>query len=358
MKVQPLRPKYRFPLIPFDQIKAPSGSNYLVKGLIPAEGFVLVWGPPKCGKSFWVYDLVMHAALDREYRGRRVKKCRVVYVACEGERGLEARTEAFRRQFLAEDSQGVPFFLLPTRLNLIADTPELIENIQEQLGNEGCGVIVIDTLNRSLSGSESSDEDMGAYVKAVDQIREAFGCVVIVIHHCGHDGSRPRGHSSLGGALDAQVAVKRDAAGVLSATLEFAKDAPDGDEILSRLTVVELDEDEDGDAITSCVIAPADDATIHRASKRPSVKGAAKTALDLLRNAIDEAGQIPPANTHIPDGRRAVSEEVWRERCYRGTVSKSETAASRQKAFVRASQELQSKDLIWAWDGWVWTVDK
>jgi hypothetical protein len=28
-------------------------------------------------------------------------------------------------------------------------------------------------------------------------IRNAFGCAVIVVHHCGIDATRPRGHTSL-----------------------------------------------------------------------------------------------------------------------------------------------------------------
>jgi len=34
-------------------------------------------------------------------------------------------------------------------------------------------------------------------------IRNAFGCAVIVVHHCGIDATRPRGHTSLAGAVDA-----------------------------------------------------------------------------------------------------------------------------------------------------------
>ena len=77
---------------------------------------------------------------------------------------------------------------------------------------------MLDTLNRSLAGSESDDKDMAAYIKAADAIREAFGCVVVVVHHCGVQETRPRGHTSLTGAVDAQLAVKRDAAGSVVVT--------------------------------------------------------------------------------------------------------------------------------------------
>ena len=53
--------------------------------------------------------------------------------------------------------------------------------------------VCLDTLNRSLAGSESSDEDMSAYIRAADAIRDAFGCLVVVVRHCGHNGERPRG---------------------------------------------------------------------------------------------------------------------------------------------------------------------
>jgi len=44
--------------------------------------------------------------------------------------------------------------------------------------------------NRSIRGSESNDEDMTAYVNAADAIRTAFEGAVIIVHHCGIDGTR------------------------------------------------------------------------------------------------------------------------------------------------------------------------
>jgi hypothetical protein len=55
--------KPRIKLIPFNQIKLDTTyRRYLIKGVIPNTGLVVVWGPPKCGKSFWTYDAMMHVA--------------------------------------------------------------------------------------------------------------------------------------------------------------------------------------------------------------------------------------------------------------------------------------------------------
>ena len=64
----------RLALLPFDQIQLSRSGAFLVKGLIPRDGLIVVWGPPKCGKSFWTFDMVMHVALGRDYRGRRVQQ--------------------------------------------------------------------------------------------------------------------------------------------------------------------------------------------------------------------------------------------------------------------------------------------
>lgn len=184
----------RIRLVPFEEIRLGSECRYLIKGLIPRVGLTVVWGPPKSGKSFWIFDVVMHVALGWEYRGRRVNGGPVVYCAFEGQAGLQVRVEAFRQRFLAEEPLPIPFFLEPVTLDLVTDHTELIAVIRRQIGNDPVAV-VLDTLNRSLNGSESSDEDMTAYIRAADVIREAFGCAVIIIHHCGVDQNRPRGQS-------------------------------------------------------------------------------------------------------------------------------------------------------------------
>jgi hypothetical protein len=251
--------KPRFQLRRFDELKIGTERTYLVKGLIPRTGLVVVWGPPKCGKSFWTFDLVLHVALGREYRGRRVQQGPVVYCAFEGGSGYNARAEAFRQRHLPEDHENFDFFLLDAQIDLVKDQLDIVPAIRAQMSEGGApACVVLDTLNRSLNGSESNDKDMAQYIRAADAIREAFGCVVIIVHHCGIDGTRPRGHTSLTGAVDTQLAVRRDAAGNIIVTLEWMKDGREGDTIASRLESVDIGTDIDGDPISSCVVAPID----------------------------------------------------------------------------------------------------
>jgi hypothetical protein len=341
----------RIRLVPFDDIKLGTERRYLVKGLIPRIGLAVVWGPPKSGKSFWVFDVMMHVALNRLYRGRRVHHGPVVYCAFEGQTGLEARCAAFRQRFLAEDHEPVPFYLQSVALDLVKDATELAAAIRLTLGEAKPVAMVLDTLNRSLRGSESSDEDMTAYIHAADMLREAFECAIIIVHHCGVDGTRPRGHTSLTGAADAQLSVRRDAADNIIVTVEYAKDGPQGDIVASRLEAVEVGTDEDGERITSCVVVPAD-ATPATATSR--VKGAAKVALDVLREAIADDGECGPASNHIPPGSRTIRLDLWRQYCDAKMIAESDKPDSKRKAFVRASQRLQELRIIGVWNDHVW----
>jgi RecA-family ATPase len=91
---------------PFDEIDLGADCHYLIKNLIPRTGLTVIWGPPKSGKSFWTLDLMMHIALGWEYRGRQCCQGSVVYCAFEGQSGMKARVEAFRRRHLARLRQG------------------------------------------------------------------------------------------------------------------------------------------------------------------------------------------------------------------------------------------------------------
>jgi hypothetical protein len=221
--------------------------------------------------------------------------------------------------------------------------------IRLTLGDVKPVVIVLDTLNRSLRGSESSDEDMGAYIRAADSLREAFDCAVIIVHHCGVDGNRPRGHTSPTGAADAQLSVRRDASGSILMTVEHMKDGATGDTIVSRLEAVKVGVDEDGDPITSCVVVPCENC--RKAAVK--VRGAAKIALEALYEAIIECGEVVPSG-HIPPKTRTVPVVRWLQYFEAKTIADATKPDSKRRAFVRASEKLQELKIIGVWQDQVW----
>jgi len=256
-----------------------------------------------------MWKIIMHIALGRDYRGHRVQQATVVYVALEGKQGFPARKEAFRRHHGIESA---PFYLLSTSLDLVAKSSELIASIKAQLGKNLPGVLFLDTLNRSLVGSESKDEDMARFLAAAERVAQELNCAVVIVHHCGIDASRPRGHTSLSGAVESQLKVERGNTGEVIVTLELAKDFAEGTEIVSRLQRVELGMDADGDPITSLVVLPADYLPNERAITR-KLSDRQRLALAALDECAATSGTRAPANLELPGLTIVVQVSAWRE---------------------------------------------
>ena len=336
------REQRRFVLIPFDDIRMDTAPAYRIKGILPNFGLCIMWGPPKCGKSFLVFDMSMHVALGWKYRDRKVRQGSVVYCALEGCAPFKNRIEAFRQRHLVEQGNlfkhigKVPFHLMASPMTLVADHLALIESIRVE--NPSPNIVVIDTLNCSLAGSESDDEDMGAYIKAADAIRDAFNCLVVIVHHCGHEGTRPRGHSSLMGALDAQLAVKRLEDDSIVATVELMKDGAQGDEWTSRLAVVDLGLDDDGDMITSCVVEAVEGASAPPWHKM--LTGSAKIALEALVEALVEYGTPRQGSDHVPRDVKCVTKDQLRVQAYQRGICATDDEQSKRAAFRRGTTVL------------------
>src|SRR5262249_32267480 len=158
-----------------------------------------IWGKAKCLKSFLMLDLALHLAKGWEYRGRRVKQGVVIYFAFEGTWGFGKRVEAQRVHYSLATDEKIPLYVVPGRASLIEDEQAMIGELEAQREGAAPVLIVFDTLNKSLNGSEN-DENMARYHRAAGVIQEKFQCLVAIIHHCGYDTSRPRGHSSQQGA--------------------------------------------------------------------------------------------------------------------------------------------------------------
>jgi hypothetical protein len=339
----------RFELVPFDQISWTAEGEYLVKGMIPLVGLTLCYGPPKCGKSFWAYDVAMHVARGMEYRGRCVRQGAVVYVAAEGGRGFTKRAEGYRRRY---GGDGAPFYLVTARPDLSADHGQLIADIRAQLAGVLPVAIFVDTVNRTLVGSESKDADVGRYLRACGAIEDAFSCAVVLIHHCGLEGGRPRGHTSFSGAVDAQIAIERDAANNVIATVELSKDGPVDHQIVSALESVEVGIDDDGDAVTSCVIVPVDGAPI-KPQKPQRLNEREKFVRRTLADIVLDRGIPAPADA--PAWAKAIGRDELRVECFRRGFAGEETKPdTRLKAFGRALEKLQGLNIIAERDKLIW----
>jgi len=207
MSVEPEARPMLQPLTLDEFVQRPKVSSH-IRGIVPAKGIVVVFGPPKGGKTFSVCDLMMHAAHGLDWHGCSIpRRLRVVYLAGEGINGLRVRLKAWLEHHDGIEEAG-DFRVLPLSLSL----PERVEELIEALRPLSPDLVALDTLNSYFGrGDENSTQDMSAWCVAVRQLRDALGCAVIVVHHTGHgDSGRERGSIVLRATADVLVQVAKD----------------------------------------------------------------------------------------------------------------------------------------------------
>lgn len=277
-----------------DYQQAPA-RDMLVKGLIGAGELSLIYGQPKCGKSFLSTALALAiAAGEQRWFDHRIKRPGpVLYVIMEGQGGYPQRLTAWSKRHGPVPKQ---FVCCTARLTLLTPSEDierledLIEAKEADLGAPFV-LIVIDTAARAMTGAdENTVQDMGDFLAHLARLQDRHTRPhVQVIHHENAAGTKPRGSTSLLGAGDTFIRVERSGDG-RTWTLQSAKDDADGEVHGFKLAVVDLGRDEDGDPITSCVVDPC---AVAAAPERQLSKNQ-QIVMQALYEAIKEHGHYAP----------------------------------------------------------------
>jgi RecA-family ATPase len=91
----------RFKLLSRADLDSLPEAKWLIPGLLAAESFAVLYGPPGSAKTFLALELALSIASGIEGSaglGKPVESGAVIYVAGEGVRGIRKRIEAWERQ--------------------------------------------------------------------------------------------------------------------------------------------------------------------------------------------------------------------------------------------------------------------
>lgn len=226
----------------------------LIHGWLNFESIAWLVGPPKTLKSFIALDMACHVALGRAWQGCRVVKDTVLYVFAEGKSGIPNRLRAWEKTHNS-DEPVAGIHLLPVAVQagehdgVSVQWDDLTEIVREL----NPGLVIIDTQARSTVGlEENSATDMGVYIAAVSQLKEANTCCVLTVHHHGKSGEY-RGSSAIFGALDTMLEVQRED-NTVTLVGSNQKELEEGLELAFDMVFVELGVSEFQEPITSIAL--------------------------------------------------------------------------------------------------------
>ncbi|MDP9202719.1 MAG: helicase RepA family protein [Gemmatimonadota bacterium] len=223
--------------------------QWTVENHIPEGGLCVVYAPPENLKTFYSMALGFSVATGKNFFGHSVKRGLVVYVAAEGSSGLPVRVSAWKHSNEWYEKAGVYFLTEPVQLLEAGEVGTFLAALDTLAAHGVIVLIIFDTLHRCMAGGdENSARDMGIAIQAIDMIRRATKAAVVVLHHTRKDGDSERGSTSLRGAADSMVSLKREQ-DRLVVSCEKQKDAPHFDPYNLELVRVE----------DSCALVTAND---------------------------------------------------------------------------------------------------
>ena len=333
----------RVELLPWSDLKDVK-VKWLIKDLLPAQSFAALYGKPGSYKSFVALYLAAMIGSGRQAFGRETEGGDVIYLAGEGGAGLKARRDALMKKYDLGNEVRIHFIKAQLDLRSTEQDLELLIAAIQDASLKPC-LVIIDTLARAFGGgNENSSEDMGAFISHIGRLQQALQAAVMIVHHSGKDEARgQRGHSSLLGAVDAELEVVKisdedspDRVGQLTITKQ--KDGEDGVKIGYRMETVQLSPiDPDR---TSLVVEHAEDQSIIEPKKR--LTKIQQLVMDALQAAVAEAGELTNGY-RIPSNVRTVKVDLWRTTYYE--MSPAETEA-KKKSFRRASLDLITMKMV------------
>jgi hypothetical protein len=349
-----------------------ASQSYLIKGILPENaGLTVIYGPPGGGKSFCALDMALSIGTGKDYHGHKVKQKPVLYVAAEGQSGMIIRSKAWRKYYNIDSFQMKNFTLLHRPCTI--DEPQELGTLLDAISllPQAPGVIVIDTVARSMSGDENSTRDMSALIRACDALREETGACIILIHHTGKDETKgARGALALTGATDCMFKVYKVPGGdadIIGLFNDRMKDGELAPPMLFNTDVVFSGVyDSEGEERTSLILTHNPTLKLAKGQKQNDggLKGQSKIIMDILKDTLRQYGETPSpevADAIEKDGCLTpmvlvVHEDLWREESYKkGIAEAGSQESTKRKAFWGARKKLLSEGYIGCANSFYWT---
>ena len=326
--------------------------EYPIDKWIQAEGLHMIFGEPGSYKTFAVVDMCGHIACEDfvSWCGKSIEHGGVYYLAGEGVQGLKKRFAGWCLEH-NKNPKDIPIHISPEPFTLDDKTPE--HNIESTIANiravcPNVKLVVVDTLNRYMSGEENSATDMGAFILACSKLQRELHCAVLIVHHSGlaqESKGRGRGSGALHGAVDIEIqCVKSGMTCTLTQTRnkEAEKDKP----ISFDMKEIEIPgvKNKKGNYVRTTTLVPFFNeeatktlATAEPEPKKPKLGKAKQFALDTFREAAKNFGEIIIDNPETGHEIIRLENSDWQKHFYEQLPIKNEEDPKKEKERKRVT---------------------
>lgn len=350
-------PARALPYKAFDEIDVDGRKPWIIKFVLARKETSSWIGGPGKGKSAILTDLSVAIATGRNWRSYRSKeRCAVVFLAFERADLLERRLEAYRRR---DELRDIPIAVVRAPVDLM--NPDSVEILRETVQSVSerfdlpVGLVVLDTFAKAIAfggGDENSAKDQNRVLGHLRQLQDATDVHIALIGHTGKDEAKgARGSNAHLGDVDLMVQFSGDF--VKSAAVTKANDQAEGSLTTFHLETFEFGKDEDGDPISTSIIAKDIPAKEAKSPQKRKLTDRHKIALDALTEVLITSSRDAPPAFQLAKNTRVVEATAWRDEMFaRGLLDPE--ASNPRKDFSRIREALTANGLVGYRDKLVW----
>jgi len=159
--------------------------EHLVAGVIPRGGTVLIVALPHRMKSWFTTSLALACTRAGEVLGKLnvIRPVRTLLMQMEdfpGELQYRVNQLAITPQFQDADPKALK--IVP-RCQFNLPDEQWYQELLREVTELNADVVVLDVVRRIFRGDINSPKDTAAFLEAVDRLRDATGCAVVLVHH-------------------------------------------------------------------------------------------------------------------------------------------------------------------------------
>ncbi len=168
-------------------IDPPPLADVLIEGILRKGHKMLISGPSKAGKSFFLMELAVALANGGKWIGFQCRKSRVLYINFEIDsascihRFMDIR--AALQQYHGVDCSHSDDLMIWNLRGHAMPLNEMVPKITAKCKDFNLDVILVDPIYKVLMGDENNASDMGAFCNEFDKIANLLHCSVIYCHH-------------------------------------------------------------------------------------------------------------------------------------------------------------------------------
>lgn len=163
--------------------------QWLVKGLLPAEGIICLAAPPKCYKSILAFHLALCAATGRRLLNHfeLEKTCRVLIIQEENSVDMLEKFSLLVNGMNLNSDEVSCLNGIKLSMNnfFVLDSPEQIsvERLRKLISESQPDIVVYDSVVRMMSGEENSAKDVRKVFRTLKKISGQKPLLHFLIHH-------------------------------------------------------------------------------------------------------------------------------------------------------------------------------